>query len=263
MRVARLLALAFLLPMAALADLSPAILKQVGYDQRLSASLPLGLSFRDAHGRAVHLSDYFRAGRPVVIVLGYYRCPNLCSTTLHSLIASLRAIPFTVGKEFDVVMVGIDPRETPAIAARQGATYVRDYGHGPAGWHFLTGDANAVHRLAAAVGFRYVYDAQAEEFVHPAGAIVVTGAGRISRYLYGVDFPPRDLRLSLIDAAHARIGSPVDYLLLLCCSYNPVTGTYDFWIWHALRFAGFATVAVLALAIAGLVVRERRGGSRL
>lgn len=252
--------LAFLLvfPVVATADLSPALLKQVGFDQHLNRPLPLNLPFRNAAGKAVRLSNYFHAGHPVVLILGYYRCPNLCSTTVHSLIASLHGIPFRVGKQFDVVMVSIDPHETPAIAAKQGGMYTAAYGHGPAGWHFLTGDPDAIHRLAQAVGFRYVYDPTSRQFIHPAGIVVATGAGRVSRYLFGVDFPPRDLRFSLIDASHARIGSPTDYLLLLCCSYNPVTGTYDFWIFHAIRIAGFLTVGMLVWLVARYLVREHR-----
>jgi protein SCO1/2 len=245
---------------AAWAQLPPELFKQIGFEQRLNQPLPLQLTFHDERGRAVRLGDYFRDGRPVIVFLGYYDCPNLCGTALAGLVAGLRGIPFNAGQQYEVVVASINPSETPAQAAMKKQVYVDGYGrpHTAQGWHFLTGTAPAIAALTQAVGFRYRYDADIQQYAHPSGIVVATGEGVISRYLLGIEFPPRDLRLGLVEAAGNRIGSPADQLLLLCYHYNPLSGTYDFWVLRALRLAGIASVFGLAFFVGLMLLRDHR-----
>jgi protein SCO1/2 len=198
-------------------------------------------------------------GKPVVLVLAYYECPMLCTLVLNGLVSAMNALPFTVGEEYDVITVSIDPRETPAVAAAKKATYLGHYrrSEGAAGWHFLTGEASAVERLAEAVGFRYQFVPERNEYAHAAGLTVLTPRGQVARYFYGVEFAPRDLRFGLIEAADNRIGSPVDQLLLYCYQYDPSTGRYSTAVLTAVRAAGVLTV----LAIAVFILRAWRRGS--
>jgi protein SCO1/2 len=222
-----LIGLAVLPPAARAHQLSPDELRQVGFDQRLGEQLPLDLVFRDESGQAAPLSTYF-ADRPVVLTLNYFHCPNLCSLLLENLADRLRILPFSLGEQYTVLTVSIDPRETPALADEKKAHVLRTSptAGSAAGWHFLTGEPAAIDRLTRAVGFQYVYDDQEDEYVHPAGVVVLTPAGRVSRYLYGPDFPPTDLRLALVEAGQQRIGSLVDRVLLLCYHYDPASGRY-------------------------------------
>src|SRR5262245_13853993 len=189
----------------------------LGFDQRLDQQAPLDAMFRDESGQAVRLGDFF-TDRPVVLVLAYYRCPRLCSLVLSGVLESLRELTFDAGKEFDVVIVSFDAREQPELAAAKKQSHVEQYGRpgGGRGWHFLTGDAEPIQRLADAVGFRFRYDAKTDDFAHASGIMVLTPDGRVSRYLFGIDYPPRDLRLALVEAAANRIGSPGDQVLLFC-----------------------------------------------
>ncbi len=235
------------------------ILQRVGIDQKLNAQVPLDLVFRDESGRAVTLREYF-GERPVLLSLVYYECPMLCTLILNGLLRSLRALSFTAGKEFVVLTVSFDPREGPQLAAAKKRAYVRSYGRPEAerGWHFLTGDEDAIRRLTEAVGFRYAFDAETGQFAHASGIMVLTPQGRVARYFYGIEYAPRDLRLGLVEAAQGKIGSPVDQLLLYCYHYDPKTGRYSMLIMNVLRLAGAATV----LAVGGFMLvmfrRERR-----
>jgi protein SCO1/2 len=237
----------------------PPQLREVGFDQRLGERLPLDLQLRDETGRTVRLGDYF-GRRPVVLALVYYECPMLCTLVLNGLESSLRALELTVGQEFEVVTVSFDPRETPQLAAAKKDLLLRRYGRAGAerGWHFLTGESDAIRRLTAAAGFRFVYDQAKDQFAHPAGVVVATPDGTISRYFYGAEYPARDLRLGLVEASAGRIGGAVDQLLLLCFHYDPQTGRYSAAIWNLLRVAGGLTVLAMAAAIAAMVRRERR-----
>jgi protein SCO1 len=241
------------------AQLQPAVLRQVGLDQRLGEFIPLDVPWRDETAAPVLLRDYF-GSKPVLLALTYYDCPNLCTLILDGLLRTLRALSLTVGKDFNVLIVSINPDNPPSLAAAKQAHYVRGYGRAGAahGWHFLTGQPEAIQGLTQAVGFRYAYDAVHKEFVHAAGLMVLTPQGQLARYFYGVEYTPRDLQLGLVEAAARRIGSPIDRLLLLCYHYDPQSGTYTLAILQALRLAGVATVVALGAYMGVMLRRERR-----
>jgi protein SCO1/2 len=269
------IAIILLLPLAALC-VSPAgqpvepaapadadsILEQVGLDQKLGEQVPLGLEFRDESGRTVHLRDYF-GERPVVLTLVYYECPMLCSLILNGTVRALRTLEFTVGREFDVLTVSIDPDETPELAAAKRTEYLSSYRREGAekGWHFLTGREDQIRPLADSVGFRYAFDPASGEYAHAAGIMVLTPEGKVARYFYGVEYSPRDLKLGLIEASEKKIGSPVDQLLLLCYHYNPLTGRYNFAVMTAVRVGGALTVLGIVALLWTLIRRERKSGS--
>ena len=239
-------------------ELSREQLSGVGFDQHLGGTLPLDLGFRDESGQPVTLASYF-GQRPVVLTLNYLHCPNLCPIELEGLVNGLNGLPFSMGDQFTLLTVSIDPRETPEQAATAKARGLRGYARsgGAGGWHVLTGQQDAIDRLTRAVGFTYVYDAQEDEYVHPAGVVVLTPTGRISRYLYGIDFSATDLRLALVEAAAQRIGSIVDQVLLVCYHYDPVTGRYTPLVLDLLKVSGAATVLVVAGVIGWLWRSDR------
>ena len=245
-------------------EVQPALLRNVGFEQRLDAQLPLALEFRDETGKAVQLREYFST-KPVILILDYYQCPRLCPLVLDGLLASLRMLPLTVGEQFDVLTVSIDPRDTPAVAAAKQVHYLGRYGRPGAagGWHFLTGEPEAIQRLASAVGFQYTYDAAQNQFAHAAGIMIVTPQGTLARYFYGINYAPRELRLGLVEAAANTIGSPVDQLLLLCYHYDPSTGTYGLAILNVIRLAGLVTVLGLGLFMGVMFRRDRHQRARL
>ncbi len=221
--------------------------------------MPLTLEFRDETGRPVRLGDYF-GERPVVLALVYYECPQLCPMVLNGMVKSFRTLRFDVGQEFEVVTVSIDPRETPAIAAKKKDQLVRQYDRAGAarGWHLLTGEKGAIRRLADAVGFRYFYDPETELYAHAAGIMVATPKGRLARYYYGIEYSGRDLRLGLVEAAENKIGSVVDEVLLYCYHYDPTTGKYGLVIMNVLRVAGLATVLAIGIFLFVSLRWERR-----
>jgi protein SCO1/2 len=260
-RALALALMALALPLSAVAaqerPLPP--LTNIGIDQRLNAQVPLDLVFRDEKGQNVPLQSLF-AGRPVILTLVYYRCPGLCNRSLNSLTESLRAIPYEVGKDFDVVTVSFDPREKPELAVAKKNAYLAEYGRPVAndGWHFLTGEETPTVRLAQAVGFRYIFDPAMDQFQHAAGIMVLTPDGRISRYFYGVEYPPRDLRFALEDASAGNIGSPVTRpLRLLCYAYDPESGRYNFVPLRLVQAGGILTVMVLGGYVIIQFRRER------
>jgi protein SCO1/2 len=241
------------------ADEKPAMLKEIGIDQRLNENLPLALPFRDEAGRTVALGDYF-GRRPVVLALVYYNCPMLCTQVLNGLVASLNVMSLEAGRDFDVVAVSFDTRETPAMAAAKKEAYLSRYKHpaASAGWHFLTGDAASVEALTKAAGFRYRYDAKLEQFAHASAIMVATPEGRLARYFYGIEYPPRDLRLGLVEASAGRIGTPVDQVLLYCFHYDPASGKYGPVIVNIIRLAGLATVVLIAVGMLAMSRRRAR-----
>ncbi len=251
-----LLALAGAGPARAASNLPP-VLRKVGFDQRLNDPVPLDLVFRDEAGRAVPLKRYFR-GKPVVLVLAYYRCPMLCTQVLNGLVQAMLDLPFVAGREFDVLTVSFDPREGPELAAAKKQTYLTRYGHPEAaeGWHFLTGDAGPIKRLTAAVGFRYFYDAKHDQYAHASGIMVLTPEGKIARYFFDVHFNPRDLRLGLVEASAGKIGSPVDQILLFCFHYDPLEGRYGPAVINFIRAGGALTVVAIGLFVWFLRRRE-------
>jgi protein SCO1 len=227
-------------------DPMPAILRDVGIDQRLNEQVPRDLVFRDEAGRTVRLGDYFD-DKPVILVLAYYRCPMLCNQVLNGLVDGLRGVPLAMGEQFRVVTVSFDAREKPELAAAKKANYAESYGRGGAadGWHFLTGEPESIDRLTRAVGFRYAYDAKQDQFAHASGIMVLTPKGKIARYFYGIRYPPRDLRLALVEASEGKVGSPVDQVLLLCFDYDGTTGKYTLAVMRLVRLGGILTLLIV------------------
>ena len=262
-----LLLLAAAAPAAAArpAPMAPdSVVRNAAIDQKLDAQVPLDLSFRDESGAPVTLGQYFSAGKPVVLSLVYYRCPGLCTMTLNGMSRAFKPLQFSAGKEFEVVTVSIDPKETPQLASEKKAEYVRQYGRAgaAAGWHFLTGDAPAIKRLADAVGFRYVYDPATDQYAHSAGIMVLTPAGRVARYYYGLEYSARDLRWGLVEASEGRIGSVADTLNLLCYAYDPMSGKYGVPVMRTLRAAAVLTMATLAGFVLLMLRRERTAAGK-
>jgi protein SCO1/2 len=228
------------------ANVRPPRLENVGIEQRLDSQVPPDLTFRDETGRAVKLGDYF-GRKPLILNLVYYNCTMLCGEALAGISSAMRLVKFDVGKEYEVVTVSFDPRETPEIAAAKKRDYVKRYGRpgADAGWHFLTGPADSINALTRAVGFQYQYDPKINQFAHATAIMVLTPQGRISRYFYGVDFPPKDLRMGLVEASQGKIGNPIDAVLLYCYHYDPATGKYGAVISNILRLAAGATILIL------------------
>jgi protein SCO1/2 len=245
-------------PVQAQSGLPPS-LRRVGFDQRLNAQVPLDLEFKDEAGRTVKLGDYF-GSKPVILVLAYFRCPMLCTQVLNGLVQALMDITINVGKEFNVVTVSFDPRDTPVMAAAKKKTYLGRYARpgADAGWHFLTGEQESIHRLTEAVGFRYTYDARNDQFAHASGIMILTLSGRISRYFYDIHYSPRDVRLGLVEASENRIGSPVDQILLYCFHYDPAEGKYGAVIMNLVRLGGVLTVLAIGAFVVIMWRQERR-----
>ena len=240
------------------ANVRPPRLENVGIEQHLDAQIPPDLSFRDETGQTVRLGDYF-GKKPLILNLVYYNCTMLCGEALAGLTGAMRLVKFDVGKEFDVVTVSFDPRETPGIAAEKKQDYLKRYGrpNAAAGWHFLTGPAESINALTKAVGFQYQYDPKVNQFAHATAIMVLTPEGRISRYFYGVEFPPKDLRMGLVEASQGKIGNPVDAVLLFCYHYDPATGKYGAIITNILRLAAAATILILGTFLLILFRLER------
>lgn len=236
----------------------------VGLDQHLHEQLPLDLMLTDEAGRAVRLGDYF-GDKPVIITCVYFRCPMLCTEVLNGLLKSSQAIPLTMGKDYTVLSISIDPNDTPAMAAAKKDTYVRSYRRAGAeeGWHFLTATPEVIERVTKAVGFRYRYDPVSDQYAHASGIILATPEGKLSRYFYGVDYPPGDLRLALVESSQNKIGTLVDQVLLLCFHYNPTTGRYGFAVSAALQVASLALVIGGGYYLARMFRLEQRRAAAL
>jgi protein SCO1/2 len=239
---------------------TPRVLSDVGFDQRLGETVPLDAVFRDETGRAVKLGDYF-GQRPVVLSLAYYECPMLCTVTLSGLASALDVVSFDPGRDFEVVTVSFEPRETPALAAAKKAAYLRRYRRpgAAAAWHFLTGDAAQIKRLTDAVGFKYAWDEATKQYAHASGIMVLTGDGRLARYLYGVEYAPKDLRFAIYEAAQGKILSPVDHLLLYCYHYDPTLGRYGRTVMGLLRVGAVLTLAGVGVLL--ITMRRREAGA--
>jgi protein SCO1/2 len=237
-------------------------LKEIGIDQHPNAKMPLDLEFNDERGSVVKLGDFF-GPRPVVLALVYYTCPMLCTQVLSGLAGSLQGVSYTVGKDYEVVVVSFDPGDTPSAASERKQTFLHRYIAAADGAHvhFLTGRQSSITALTTAVGFRYVWDQQTSQFAHPAAISVLTPDGRMSRYLYGVEFSPRDLQFAMVEASEGHVGSIVDQALLFCYHYDPETGRYGFVIMNIVRAAGALTVLVMVGFILMSLRRERRQAS--
>ncbi len=238
---------------------APPGLEGVGIEQRLNEQLPLNLTFKDEQGKTVMLGDYFQKGRPVILNLVYYQCPMLCTEVLNGLTAALKVMRFVPGKEFEVVTLSIDPRETPQLAANKKEMYLKKLGNAEAGkgWHFLTGEQPQIAALAEAAGWRYRYDPKLDQFAHAAGILLITPEGKIAQYYYGVEYSPKDMRLGIVEASQNKIGSLADQVLLYCYHYDPSTGRYGATITNIMRLGGVTTVVVLGSFLLVLFRKEK------
>lgn len=232
----------------------------VSIAQKLNSKLPMDLQFRDAEGRIVKLGDFFKSGRPVLLNFVYFRCPMLCPMVLDGTTTSLTHLKYNIGEEFDIITVSIDPRDKAEDAAKMKEKYVRRYGRLDAakGWHFLTAHESAIKKLADTVGFQYEYDSRTDQFAHGAALLVVTPDGRTSKYFYGFEYKPRDLRLAIVDASAGNVGNAVDQLLLLCFHYDPATGKYSRNAMMFARAGGVTTLIALSGFIFIMLRKEKR-----
>ena len=234
------------------------LLQKVGINQKMGGQIPLDLPFVDESGKDATLRQYF--GKPVILALVYYQCPSLCNMVLNGVLRSIKQLDLTAGTDYEVIAVSFDPRETPEMAAAKKQTYLRDYKRQGAeqGWHFLTGPETSSKALADSVGFRYIYDALTNQYAHSSAIMVLTPAGRIDRYFYGIEYPARDVRLGLVEASNERIGTPNDQVLLYCFHYDPTTGKYALVVMNVLRLAALITVVVLATFMIVMFRRDFR-----
>jgi protein SCO1/2 len=228
------------------ASVRPPYLENVGIEQHLDAQVPADLAFVDDAGRAVKLGDYF-GKKPIILNLVYYNCTMLCGEALAGLTGALKVVKFDIGNQFEIVTVSFNPNETPAIAAAKKKDYLQRYGRpgAAAGWHFLTGPPESINALTKAVGFQYQYDPKINQYAHATAIMILTPEGRISRYFYGVDFPPKDLRMGLVEATQGKIGNLTDAILLYCYHYNPATGKYGAVVSNILKLGAALTVLLL------------------
>jgi protein SCO1/2 len=243
--------------MAPSANVRPPGLNNVGIEQRLNAQVPANLVFRDETGKAVKLGDYF-GKRPLILSLVYFRCPMLCSEVLAGVEGSLKAISFNPGKDFDILTISFDPQDTPESATEKKAEMLKRYKRDGAAsaWHFLTGSQESIDAVTKAVGFQYQYDQSTDQFAHTTGLMILTPEGKVAQYYYGVEFPPRDVRLGLIQASQNKIGTLADQVLLYCYHYDPKTGKYSAMINRIIQLGGGLTILSIGTV---LVVLLRRG----
>jgi protein SCO1/2 len=237
----------------------PAPLREIGFDQNIGQRLPLDVLVRDEAGRTVNIGAFF-GQRPVVLIFAYYSCPMLCAQVINGLASALGVLSLEPGRDLEIVAVSFDPRDTAAAAVAKKASYLERYARpgAAAASHFLTADQPAIAQLTRAAGFRYAWDEATQQFAHPSGVIVLTPDGRLARYMFGIEYGPRDLRLALVEASAGTLGTAVDTLLLYCYHYDPMTGRYGLQVMRALRVAGALTVAALGAFVVVMVRRERR-----
>ncbi|MGQ9634548.1 MAG: SCO family protein [Bryobacteraceae bacterium] len=239
----------------------PAELEGVGITERLGEKVDLNLTFVNESGKLVRLGEYFRKDRPVVLNLVYYSCPMLCTLVLNGQTAALRNIPGSPGKDFEIVTISIDPSETPDLAREKKQAYIGELGRGGEGWHFLSDHDGNVQRLAAQVGFHYRYDESIRQYAHAAAIMILTPQGNVSRYLYGIEFKPRDLRLALAEASIGKFSASLDRLLLFCYHYDPTSRSYVPFAANIMKAGGALTVLVLGTILGIFWRRERRSGA--
>jgi protein SCO1/2 len=240
----------------------PPQLQTVGIDQKLGEQLPLDAEFKDENGNTVKLGSYFNQKKPIILALVYFECPMLCNEVLNGLTGSLKGISFDAGKEFDVVAISFDARENdkPGLTKNKKESYLNRYKRSGAenGWHFLTGTQGEIDKVTRAVGFNYVYDDKTEQFAHAGGIMIATPEGKLSRYLYGIDYSPKDIKFSLIDSSEYKIGNPAEQLFLYCFHYDPSSGKYGLAILRVMRLAAIGTI----IGIAGLLLLFWRNNKR-
>lgn len=240
----------------------PAALRSIGFDQHIDRPIPLDVPFRDETGRTVRIGDYF-GRRPVVLLFAYYDCPMLCTQVINGLATALNVLSLEPGRDFEIVTVSFNPHDTPRTAQAKKAVYIERYKKpgAAAAWHFLTGDQPSIDRLTKAAGFRYAWDEDTKQYAHPTGVVVLTPDGRLARYLFGIEYGPRDLRYALVEASAGKVGNAVDTLLLYCYHYDPLTGRYGLVIMRAIRAAAAGTVFALGAFIFLMVRKDKRASS--
>jgi protein SCO1 len=257
-----LLATLALLPALALAQANPpppSGLEGVGIDEHLGAALPLDASFVDENGTPVKLGDYF-GEKPVILNLIYFECPMLCSIVLNGMVEGLKKVDFVPGQDFEIVSVSFNPLETPSLALAKKQNYIKEYGvpQAAAGWHFLTGTQDSIDKLTGAVGFKYKWMPDTKQFAHAAAIYMITPAGKISRYLYGVEFNPQTLRLALVEAGQGKLGKTLDHMLLYCYHYDAASGRYAPAAMNIMRAGGVLMLIVLAAILLPVWFKSRK-----
>jgi protein SCO1/2 len=235
------------------------LLRQVAFEQKLNAQLPLDLEFRDETGRTVKLAEYF-VDKPVLLIPVYYECPMLCNLSMGEVVKTLRTMKQTPGKDFRVVMFSFDPKEKPELAAEKKKAYLKRYGRPETadGWTFLTGEEGNIKKLTDSIGYRTAYDPSIQQYAHAAGFVIATAQGKVSRYLFGLEYSARDVRLGLLESSQGKIGDPVGQLLLMCFHYDPKSGLYTMSVITVMRAAGVLTIACIGGFLIVNFRRERR-----
>jgi len=238
---------------------NPTVLDSVGIDQKMGDTIPLDLMFQDESGKTIPLGAFFK-DKPVILVPAYYECPMLCTQVLNGLLMGLRPLSLTAGVDFELVTFSIDPNEGAELAAAKKIVYNEGYGRNNDGWRFLTGDFQSIKKLTDAIGYHFAHDPETDEYIHASGIMIVTPQGKLARYLFGVEFAPRDIKLGLLEASEEKIGTPIDTIFLYCFQYNPLTGKYSLAIYRLVRIAGGLTVLGL---IAMIIVFGRKYKQRV
>ena len=243
----------------------PARLEGIDVKEHLGDTVPKSASFIDASGKAVKLGDFLDGKHPVILTLNYSTCPMLCSLELNGLVASLKQLDWTAGGEFKIVTVVLDPKETPSQATQSKARYVRQYGReaAAAGWHFLTGSESTIKQVAGSVGFSYGFNEKRNEYIHPAAIMVLSPEGRIARYLYGIEYHPKTMRLSLVEAAEGKIGSSIDQLILYCFHYDAKEGSYAPVAMNIMRVSSGVGATLLGGFLTSFFISESRKKKKL
>lgn len=245
---------------AQVADFAPPELEGIDVIEHLGDTIPLDLRFQDDTGKVVPLGDYFNRGKPVILILAYYECPMLCTLVLNGMSEGVSKLSWVPGSDFQMVTVSIDPRETPELAAGKKKVYLENLSRPVEGdgWAFLVGEESQSRALAEALGFRYLYDEKTKQYGHPAVAFILTEEGRLSRYLYGIEFSPRDLKLALLEASEGKIGSTLDRIILYCYHYDAESQGYVVFATNVMKLGGAVTLAVLLIFLGMMWIRERR-----
>ena len=242
------------------AGVKPPILKDIGIDQLLNNDVPGELAFVDETGKPVKLSDFYGGNKPILLTLVYYDCPQLCNQVLNGITGALKTLPMTPGKDFTMLTVSFDYRESVELAAAKRGEYLKRLNKAGAGdgWHFLTGSAEAIKQLTHAVGFRFLWDPAKKQYAHASGIMFLTPQGKVSRYLYGIEFAPRDVRLALLDASGGKIGSLADQIIMYCYQYDPTSALYSMRVMNVLRIFGVLTLVTMVMLFAFLKYKERQ-----